>query len=72
MSASNIPTLIPCCLNANAILIEVVDLPTPPLPDAIATTYFAGFKSLLEVFSGDEGFSLLDELQDKDVVWKEP
>jgi len=23
-------------------------------------------------FSGDEGFSLLDELQDKDVVWKEP
>ena len=23
-------------------------------------------------FSGDEGFSLLDELQDKDIVWKEP
>ena len=39
MSASNIPTLMPCSLSANAMLIEVVDLPTPPLPDAIATTY---------------------------------
>ena len=31
-SASKIMTLLPCFLNCKAILIAVLDLPTPPLP----------------------------------------
>ena len=37
MSASKTPTLKPALAMANATLTVVVDLPTPPLPEAIAT-----------------------------------
>ena len=39
MSASKSPTFAPCAAQANAKLAAVVDLPTPPLPDATATTF---------------------------------
>src|SRR5882724_701185 len=38
MSASRIPALSPIAANPNARLHDVVDLPTPPLPEATATT----------------------------------
>src|ERR1700730_18049116 len=38
MSASRIPTLSPIAAKPSARLQEVVDLPTPPLPDATAMT----------------------------------
>ena len=37
MSASSSPTLSPSSASATARLVAVVDLPTPPLPEAIAT-----------------------------------
>ena len=37
MSASRMPTRSPACAVATARLTAVVDLPTPPLPDATAT-----------------------------------
>ncbi|MOA27074.1 hypothetical protein D3C78_1479170 [compost metagenome] len=40
MSASRIPTLAPSRARARARLAAVVDLPTPPLPEATATTFF--------------------------------
>ena len=39
MSASNSPTRAPSTLSASARLTAVVDLPTPPLPDATADVY---------------------------------
>ena len=39
MSASRMPTLAPSFASASARLTAVVDLPTPPLPDAIATMF---------------------------------
>src|SRR5258706_11996652 len=38
MSQSSSPTLAPRCCKAHARLTETVDLPTPPLPLATATT----------------------------------
>src|SRR3954462_811221 len=38
MSASSTPILSPCARSARARLQAVVDLPTPPLPDATAMT----------------------------------
>src|SRR5690606_5907718 len=39
MSASIKPTLAPACARATARLVVTVDLPTPPLPEAIATIF---------------------------------
>ena len=39
MSASRIPTFSPCAANPSARLTVVVDLPTPPLPEATAITW---------------------------------
>ena len=36
MSASNKPTRAPLCASATAILTDIVDLPTPPLPEPTA------------------------------------
>src|ERR1700752_3766520 len=38
MSASRMPVFNPCAAKPSARLQEVVDLPTPPLPDATAMT----------------------------------
>ena len=40
MSASKRPTLYPALLSAIARLAETVDLPTPPLPEEIASLHF--------------------------------
>ena len=40
MSASSIPTLAPSAASARARLTAVVDLPTPPLPEATAMMFF--------------------------------
>ncbi|CAI8309275.1 MAG: Uncharacterised protein [SAR116 cluster bacterium] len=47
------PTKSPICFNASAIFMAVVDLPTPPLPEATAITCLAGFKG---GFRGASGF----------------
>ncbi len=39
MSASIKPTFAPICARAQAMLAETVLLPTPPLPEAMATTF---------------------------------
>ncbi len=51
MSASSTPTLCPCCASATARLTVTEDLPTPPLPDAIAMT-FVGELGFANVISG--------------------
>ena len=40
ISPSRMPTFAPSAASASARLTAVVDLPTPPLPDAIAMTFF--------------------------------
>jgi hypothetical protein len=40
ISASINPTFAPALASATAKLLAVVDLPTPPLPDAIAIIFF--------------------------------
>jgi hypothetical protein len=40
MSASSTPTLAPSAARASARLTAVVDLPTPPLPEATAMMFF--------------------------------
>ena len=46
MSASSSPTRSPCAASATARLTAVVDLPTPPLPEATATIVFTSGSSI--------------------------
>src|SRR5215203_1542503 len=47
MSASSRPTRLPCACSARARLVATVDLPTPPLPLATATTCLTPGRAIL-------------------------
>ena len=55
MSASSTPTRSPRSTSAAAMLAVSVDLPTPPLPDATATTRVAGSSRILAARGGRRG-----------------
>jgi hypothetical protein len=48
MSASNRPTFAPLFDNATARVLLIVDLPTPPLPDATAIIFVVVFTVLIQ------------------------
>src|SRR5690554_1176704 len=58
ISASTNPTLAPFCANATAKLEAQVDLPTPPLPDAMAIIFLTPGSS----------FTLFREVETLDVI----
>src|SRR4030067_3659972 len=60
MSASMRPTLCPRCFRANARLVATVDLPTPPLPLAIAMMFLTAERPGLAMVSS--AFTVSDDL----------
>ena len=61
MSASIKPTFAPILLNPIAIFDEIVDLPTPPLPEVIAIIFFILLVLNFFITGLDSIFSLFEE-----------